>query len=79
MKSSTPSKSPVSASREPTSPMHQGDLLTRAQVSRRLGVCQHTIQRLTKKGLLPAHVFNRRLIRYAPETVEKFIKSAVKM
>lgn len=52
-------------------------LLSRAEVADQLGVCQHTIQRLTRRGLLPAIVFNRRLIRYQPEAVEAFIQSAV--
>jgi hypothetical protein len=52
-------------------------LLSRAQVAHRLGVCPHTVQRLTRRGLLPAIVFNRRLIRYAPAVVEQFINSAV--
>ena len=54
-----------------------GGLLSRAQVAERLCVCPHTIQRLTRRGVLPAIVFNRRLIRYAPETVEAFIQSAL--
>lgn len=53
------------------------NLLTRKQVSQRLGVCCHTCQRLTRRGLLPAIVFNSRLIRYAPEVIEAYIKSAV--
>ena len=52
-------------------------LLSRAQVATKLGVCPHTIQRLTRKGLLPALVFNKRLIRYAPEVVERYIRSAM--
>lgn len=51
-------------------------LLSRAQVARILSVCPHSVQRMTRKGLLPALVFNRRLIRYAPEAVEAFIRSA---
>ena len=51
-------------------------LLSRAEVARRLGVCPHTIQRLTRKGELRALVFNKRLIRYAPAAVEAFIESA---
>lgn len=51
-------------------------LLSRADVAQRLGVCPHTIQRLTRRGLLPALVFNKRLIRYSPEVVEAYIKSA---
>jgi len=54
-----------------------GYLLTRAEVARRLGTCTHTVQRLTRRGLLPAIVFNRRLIRYQPEAVEAFIQSAL--
>lgn len=52
-------------------------LLSRAEVAQRLGVCPHTIQRLTRKGELPALVFNRRLIRYSPVVVEKFIQAAI--
>lgn len=52
-------------------------LLSRGQVAERLGTCSHTIQRLTRRGLLPAIVFNRRLIRYAPETVEAYIRAAM--
>jgi hypothetical protein len=52
-------------------------LLSRAQVAARLGLCTHSVQRLTRRGLLPALVFNKRLIRYAPEAVEMFIQSAV--
>lgn len=51
-------------------------LLSRADVGRRLGVCTHTVQRLTRRGMLPALVFNKRLIRYRPEVVEAFINSA---
>jgi hypothetical protein len=52
-------------------------LLNRAQVAQRLGTCRATVQRLTRKGLLPAIVFNRRLIRYAPEVVEAYIRAAM--
>ena len=52
-------------------------LLSRAEVAQRLGVCPHTIQRLTRKGILGAIVFNRRLIRYAPETVDAYIRAAM--
>ena len=52
-------------------------LLSRAQVAQRLGVCRHTVQRLTRRGILPAIIFNRRLIRYAPAAVEAYIQSAV--
>jgi excisionase family DNA binding protein len=52
-------------------------LLSRAEVAERLGVCCHTIQRLTRKGVLPALRFNKRLIRYTPQTVEAFVKSAI--
>ena len=51
-------------------------LLSRAEVAQRLGVCPHTIQRLTRRGILPAIVFNRRLIRYSPDAVEAYIKAA---
>jgi excisionase family DNA binding protein len=51
-------------------------LLTRRQVAERLGVCSHTVQHLTRKGLLPALVFNQRLIRYTEETVDAFIADA---
>ncbi len=51
----------------------QSRLLTRRQVARWLGVCETTVQRLTRKGVLPALVFNRRLIRYTEEAVETFI------
>ena len=53
------------------------NLLSRAEVAQRLGTCTHTVQRLTRRGLLPAIRFNARLIRYAPETLEAFINSAV--
>ncbi|MEO8429345.1 MAG: helix-turn-helix domain-containing protein [Verrucomicrobiota bacterium] len=52
-------------------------LLSRAEVAARLGVCVHSVQRMTRKGLLPCIVFNRRLLRYKSEDVEKFILSAV--
>ncbi len=52
-------------------------LLSRAQVAQRLGVCPHTIQRLTRNGILGAIVFNRRLIRYAPETEDAYIRDAM--
>lgn len=51
-------------------------LLTRRQVAERLGVCGHTVQRLTRKGILRALVFNPRLIRYMPEDVEVLIAQA---
>ena len=51
-------------------------LLSRAEVALRIGVCPHTIQRLTRRGILPAIVFNRRLIRYSPDAVEAYIKAA---
>ena len=51
-------------------------LLTRAEVAQKLGVCTHTVQRLTRQRQLPAIIFNRRLIRYAPEVVEAYIKAA---
>ena len=52
-------------------------LLSRTQVAHRLGTCTHTVQRLTRRGLLPAIVFNKRLIRYSPEVVEQFIDAAI--
>jgi len=51
-------------------------LLSRAQVAQRLGTCAHTVQRLTRRGLLPAIIFNKRLIRYDPEVVERYIRAA---
>jgi excisionase family DNA binding protein len=51
-------------------------LLSRDEVAERLGVCPHTVQRLTRNGILPALVFNRRLIRYSPEVVEAYISAA---
>ena len=51
-------------------------LLTRRQVAERLGVCGHTVQRLTRKGILQALVFNPRLIRYRREAVEALIAHA---
>ncbi|MSU62655.1 MAG: DNA-binding protein [Pedosphaera sp.] len=51
-------------------------LLSRGQVAQQLGMCAHTVQRLTKRGLLPALVFNRRLIRYRAEDVDRFIQGA---
>lgn len=54
----------------------QSTLLTRRQVAGLLGVCTHSVQRLTRKGVLPALIFNKRLIRYRPETVEAFIAQA---
>lgn len=65
------SKKAASANKTP-----QSALLTRRQVADRLGVCSHTIQRLTRRGELPALVFNRRLIRYKPEVIESFIAQA---
>lgn len=56
---------------------HQTALLTRRQVAERLGVCPHTIQRLTRKGILPALVFNKRLIRYTREVVEAYVAQAM--
>lgn len=53
-------------------------LLSRAQVAQILGVCPHSIQRLTRRGLLPAIFFNSRTIRYEPEVVETFIQVAKK-
>jgi len=53
-----------------------GGLLTRAEVAARLKVCGHTIQRLTRRGLLPAIIFNSRLIRYTPNSVETYIRAA---
>lgn len=70
------------SSREPTG-LHKHTeqpvtgLLSRAQVAARLGVCPHTIQRLTRRGLLPALVFNRRFIRYTPQVVDAYIRSAM--
>ncbi|MBI4326840.1 MAG: helix-turn-helix domain-containing protein [Chloroflexi bacterium] len=52
-------------------------LLTRVEVGHLLGVCPHTVQRLTRKGVLPAIVFNRRLIRYSPDAVESYIRAAM--
>jgi hypothetical protein len=52
-------------------------LLTRAEVARILQVCPHSIQRLTRRGILPAIVFNRRLIRYDAAVIERYIRSAV--
>ena len=54
----------------------QSTLLTRRQVAERLGVCTHTVQRLTRAGLLSALVFNPRLIRYTQEAVDSFIAHA---
>jgi hypothetical protein len=51
-------------------------LLSRAAVAEKLGVCPHTVQRLTRRGLLPALVFNKRLIRYTAEAVGTYIKQA---
>lgn len=51
-------------------------LLSRAEVAAKLNVCPHTVQRLTRQGLLRAITFNRRLIRYDPEVVDAFIRSA---
>lgn len=53
-----------------------GKYLTRREVAELLRVCPHTIQRLTRKGELPAVVFNQRLIRYEASVVEQFIKNA---
>jgi hypothetical protein len=52
-------------------------LLSRAQVAQRLNVCPHSVQCLTRRGLLPAIVFNWRLIRYDPEAVERYIRAAM--
>lgn len=52
-------------------------LLTRSDVANRLQTCNHTIQRYTKRGLLPAIVINCRVIRYRPEDVEKLIQSGM--
>jgi len=51
-------------------------LLSRAQVAKILGVCPHSVQRMTRKGLLPCIAFNRRLIRYAPAALDDFIQAA---
>jgi len=51
-------------------------LLTRRQVAATLQTCVHSVARYTKRGLLPAVVINRRVIRYKAEDVEKFIHSA---
>lgn len=51
-------------------------LLSRRQVAEILGVCTHSVQRLTRRGLLPAKVFNRRLIRYDSAVVQAFIEAA---
>lgn len=56
--------------------LHATSLLKRRQVAEQLGVCEHTVQRLTRKGILPALVFNPRLIRYLPEAVEALIAQA---
>ncbi len=51
-------------------------LFTRKDVALQLDTCVHTVARYTKRGLLPAIVFGKRLIRYKREDVEKFIRSA---
>lgn len=51
-------------------------LLTRAEVAKVIGVCCHSVARYTRRGLLPAVVINRRLIRYRREDVEKFIANS---
>lgn len=52
-------------------------LLSRAQVATIIGTCPHTVQRLTRRGVLPAIVFNSRLIRYHPDDVQAYIRSAM--
>ena len=58
----------------------EGDLrhlLSRAEVARLLGVCPHTVQRLSRRGQLPCRTFNRRLIRYHPDDVDAFLRNAM--
>lgn len=52
-------------------------LLSRREVADALGLCVHSVARLTKRGHLPAIVLGRRLIRYRREDVQKFIESGV--
>lgn len=56
--------------------MNQNLLLTRDEVAKILKVCRHTIQRYTRKGLLPALHLNQRVIRYRQEDVESFLAQA---
>lgn len=54
----------------------QSPLLSRAQVAALLGVCTHTVQRMERAGLLKSVRFNRRLLRYRDEDVQRSIAEA---
>jgi excisionase family DNA binding protein len=54
----------------------QPALLSRRQVADMLGVCETTVYRMTRKGLLPALVIGKRLIRYTPEVVNALLADA---
>ena len=49
-------------------------LMSRREVASMLGVHTETIKRYQRKGLLPAIVFNSRLIRYERTEVERLIQ-----
>ncbi len=49
-------------------------LLSRREVASMLGVHTETIKRYQRKGLLPAIVFNSRLIRYERTEVDRLIQ-----
>ena len=48
--------------------------MSRREVASMLGVHTETIKRYQRKGLLPAIVFNSRLIRYERTEVERLIQ-----
>lgn len=52
------------------------ELLTRAQVAKRLKVCPHTVARWTSRRLLPVLRINCRVIRYRAGDVQKILDAA---
>lgn len=53
---------------------NQGEaLLTRREVASRLGLCQHSVMTLGKRGLLRELKLTRRCVRYRREDVEAFL------
>lgn len=49
------------------------ELMKRSEVARIIGVCGHTIARMTKRGEIPCIQFNSRTVRYRREDIEALI------
>jgi predicted site-specific integrase-resolvase len=67
-------KNKLSASSTITGEIRQ--MWSRKQVATRCGVHSESVKRWQKAGLLPAYVINCRVVRYAPEDVEKFLEAS---